>query len=76
MSKIMIKFPDGSNKKYDQGITGKEIARGIGPGLAKAALVIEINGEIRDLSYKIQEDAEVRILTFKDKEGKQARKST
>ncbi len=65
---INITFPDNSQKKLSKGCTGFEIAAGISPTLAKEALVLEVNGELKDLSYPIQEDTRIRILTSKDPE--------
>lgn len=66
---VKITFPDGSSKELKKGITGAEIAELIGPKLAKDALAIEVNGELKDLSSKVEKDAKVKIITFKDKEG-------
>jgi threonyl-tRNA synthetase len=51
-------------------VTGAEIARSISEGLARVALAIEVDGEIRDLSRPIENDASIRILTWNDPEGK------
>jgi len=67
---VKISFPDGSSKEYPKGITPLEIASDIGPGLAKAALAALVNGELVDLTRPITSDAEVRILTFRDEEGR------
>lgn len=68
--KIRIRFPDGSQKEFPQGITGMEIAQSISEGLARNALSIKVNGQVRDLSRKINDDADIKILTWNDKEGK------
>ncbi len=65
---ININFPDGSSRQYEKGITGYEIAHAISPSLAKAAFVVEIDGELKDLSLPIEADCKFRILTDKDKE--------
>ena len=67
---ILISFPDGSNRRFRRGATGSEIARDISEGLARVALAIEVNGEVRDLSRPIESDASIRILTWNDPEGK------
>jgi threonyl-tRNA synthetase len=59
-------LPDGSVRELARGTTGLELARQIGPGLAKAALAIRVNGQIRDLNRPIEEDATVAILTDRD----------
>ncbi|MBX7124890.1 MAG: threonine--tRNA ligase [Cyclobacteriaceae bacterium] len=72
MSEIKITLPDGSVKAVANGTTGYEIARSISEGLARNALSIEVNGEIRDLSRPISADASIRIFTWNDKGGKYA----
>ena len=68
---IKIKLPDGKVKEYDENsVTGKDIALSIGENLARASVGIVVNGEVRDLSFAIQEDASIQILTFNDEEGK------
>ena len=72
MDQITIIFPDGSRKEYECGITGLKIAEGISKGLAREALAIEVNGEIRDLNRPITENASLRILKWTDDGGKEA----
>ncbi|MDI6765366.1 MAG: threonine--tRNA ligase [Bacteroidota bacterium] len=72
MSKIKITFPDGNTQEYDNGITGNEIAKRISTGLHRDALAIEVNGEVWDLSRKIEKDAPVKILKWQDAGGKHA----
>lgn len=67
---IKITFPDGSIKEFPSGITGLAIAEGISKGLANNACGIMVNGKMKDLTAPINEDSAVRILTFKDNEGK------
>jgi threonyl-tRNA synthetase len=66
---IRLTLPDGSVREMTRGTTGMDLAAAIGPGLAKAAMVIEIDGVQRDLSAKIDADARVRIITRKDPEA-------
>ena len=66
MSLIRLTLPDGSVREVPSGTTGRELAESIGPGLAKAALAIRIDGQIRDLSRPIDADAKVSILTDRD----------
>ena len=68
-SQVTITLPDGKATLHAQGVTGAEIAAGIGPGLAKAALVIEVNGAMWDLFRPIESDAKIRIITRKDPEA-------
>ncbi len=65
---INVTFPDGSQKQFDQHVTGIEIAKSISASLAKEALVVEVNKELRDLNLPIERDCTIRILTHKDPE--------
>ena len=65
MSQIKITFPDGAAREFSKGVTGAEIAQSISISLAKVALAIKINGEARDLSRVIEEDAKIEIITPK-----------
>lgn len=67
---VKISLPDGSVREYPQGIKGSEIASSISEGLARVALAIEVNGEVRDLARPIDQDASIKILTWNDKAGK------
>jgi len=60
---VRITLPDGKVREFPPGVTGAEIAAAIGPGLAKAALAIKIDGEPRDLATRIERDAKVAIVT-------------
>jgi threonyl-tRNA synthetase len=59
-------LPDGSVRSFDSPVSGAQLAADIGPGLAKAAMIIVVNSEQRDLSRLIEEDAEVAIITRRD----------
>ena len=65
----VITLPDGSHRQFDQPITVMELAAAIGPGLAKATLAGEVDGVLRDASFRIEADARVRIITGKDEAG-------
>ncbi len=69
---IHITLPDGSIRTFSSGVTGTEIAQSISEGLARNALAIEVNGEVRDLARPITADATVKILTWNDAGGKYA----
>jgi len=56
-------LPDGSVRTYDGAVTGGQVAADIGPGLAKAALVVKVDGVLRDLSYEITGNAALEIVT-------------
>jgi threonyl-tRNA synthetase len=66
VSTLRVTLPDGSVREIPRGTTGHELARQIGPGLARAALAVRVNGQLRDLSRPLEEDAEVSILTDRD----------
>ncbi len=63
---VTITLPDGSQKHYDGPVTGTQIATDIGPGLAKAALAMRVNGAQWDLQRAIDQDAAIEIITRKD----------
>ncbi|MCZ6637270.1 MAG: threonine--tRNA ligase [Alphaproteobacteria bacterium] len=65
MADITITLPDGSTRVMPNGTNGAEIAAAIGPGLAKAALAVKVDGAPWDLSRAIEDDAAVEILTIK-----------
>lgn len=67
---VKITFPDGSTEEHKDGITPAEIAKMLGKRLFKDALAAKVNGEIVDLSHKIEKDSKIEILTFDHKEGK------
>jgi threonyl-tRNA synthetase len=69
MPQVTITLPDGKAMTFTHGVTGGEIAAAIGPGLAKAALVLEVDGKQWDLFRPIEHDAKIRIITKKDPEA-------
>ena len=64
-----IKLPDGNNLNFKSKITGLQIAEKISKSLSKQALVISVDGNLKDLNYEIDKDCSVKIYTAKDKEG-------
>jgi threonyl-tRNA synthetase len=66
---VTITLPDGKALTFPKGVTGGEIAAAIGPGLAKAALIITLDGKEWDLFRPIEQDAKIRIITRKDPES-------
>jgi len=64
-----ISLPDGSIREIKTGLTGLDLANDIGPGLAKAAIAVTVNGIQKDLSDPILEDSEVSIITIDSDEG-------
>ncbi len=66
---INISLPDGSVRKFDKPVSGAEIAAAIGPGLAKAALAVKVDGKMKDLSSLVDHDAKIGIVTSRDPEA-------
>ena len=64
-----IKLSDGKKISFEEKIDGFEIANKISKSLAKEACVMSVNGELKDLSFSINKDVDVKIITVKDKEG-------
>ena len=71
MDKIKIKFPDGSVKEFDKGVTAFEVAKSISNRLADDALVAKVDGTVRDLNWKINKDSTLQLFTFDNDEGKE-----
>lgn len=71
MEQILLKFPDGSEKEYQAGTTGLDVAKSISPGLAKNAIAVKVNGVVRDLLAPIPKNAPIEILTFDQPEGRE-----
>ena len=63
---VAITLPDGSVRTYDRPVTGADLAADIGPGLAKAALAVKVNGVLKDLLLPLTADSKVAIVTKKD----------
>ncbi len=66
---ISLKFPDGSARDFKAGVTGRDVAESISKSLAKRAVAMELDGEVRDLADPIKADARIRILTREDIEA-------
>ena len=64
-----IELPDGSVRRYDDAVTGAEIAAGIAKSLARDAVAIRVNGALWDLSRPIGEDAKIEIVTRDSEDG-------
>ena len=64
-----ITLPDGSVRELEAGSNGLDLANDIGPGLAKAAIAVSVNGIQKDLCDPINEDSEVSIITIDSDEG-------
>ena len=66
---VAITLPDGSVKNFPQPVSGVEVATSIGPGLAKAALAMKVDGKLVDLKKVIDRDASIAIVTAKSPEA-------
>ena len=64
-----IKLLDGKKISFTNSISGFELSKKISKSLEKMALIMEVDGELKDLSHKITKNSKVRIITSKDKEG-------
>ena len=65
----IITLPDGNNLDFPKKVTGIEVAEKISKSLAKQAMVISVDGELKDLDFLIEKDCSVKIFTSKNKEG-------
>jgi threonyl-tRNA synthetase len=68
-AQVHLTLPDGSVRSYAPGTTGIQVAESIGKGLAKAAVGIELDGEVQSLQLPVERSAKLRILTRDSKEG-------
>jgi threonyl-tRNA synthetase len=66
---VTITLPDGKAMTLARGATGADVAASIGPGLAKAALAVEMNGNVRDIFRPLDGDGTLRIITRKDEQA-------
>ncbi len=64
-----IQLPDGSERHFDNAVTGSDIASDIGKSLARDAVAIRVDGELWDLTRQISEDASVAIITRDSEDG-------
>ena len=65
----VIRLPDGSERRFDEPVTVAQVAASIGAGLARAALAGKVNGQLVDTSFRIENDADLAIVTDKDADG-------
>jgi threonyl-tRNA synthetase len=66
---VAVTLPDGSRREFPGPVSGAQLAAAIGPGLAKAALAVKIDGRPRDLATLIDHDSNVAIITREMPEG-------
>ena len=64
-----ITLPDGNNLKFSKGVTGLQVAEKISKSLAKQAIVISVDNELKDLNFLIEKDCKIKIFTAKNEEG-------
>ena len=64
-----IQLLDGKKISFVKSISGFELTKKISKSLEKSALIMEVDGELKDLSHEIKKDSKVRLITSKDKEG-------
>ena len=69
---IKVRFPDGNELSYDDGITPFEIAEKISPSLARDILSVEYNDEIIETKTKLFIDGNIKFFKWNDKQGKKA----
>jgi len=66
---LKITLPDGSARQFENPPSVLEVAAAVGPGLARAALAGRVNGKLVDTSFRIERDAELAVITERDKDG-------
>jgi threonyl-tRNA synthetase len=69
MANVTIKLPDGSDLELSEGASGADAAAAIGPGLARDALAVRVNGEVRDLGAPLSDGEAIEIVTSKSPGG-------
>src|SRR5215475_8078439 len=67
--KVSVRLPDGSQRELEPGASAADLAAQIGPGLARAAVAADVNGQVVDLARPLPDGASVRVLTKKDPEA-------
>ena len=65
----IITLPDGNNLTFPDKVTGLDVAEKISKSLAKQAMVISIDGDLKDLDFLIEKDCSIKIFTSKNPEG-------
>ncbi len=69
MKEVKVMLPDGSERCYSSGSTIKDVAFDIGSRLGKAAVAGKVNGKLVDISYPIERDVNLEIITLSSEEG-------
>ena len=65
----VVTLPDGSQREFDRAVTLRQVAESIGAGLARAAVAGKVDGKLVDLSFSIEADADIAIVTARDAEA-------
>ena len=68
-AKMNLRLPDGTVLEHPVGTTGAEVSAAIGPGLARAAVAVKLNGVQHDLATPLNADGDFEVLTLKSEEG-------
>lgn len=66
---VDLRYPDGKVVSHQDGVTGLEVAESIGPGLARAAVAVKVDGDLLDLSRPITQDGDFAVITLDSDEG-------
>jgi threonyl-tRNA synthetase len=66
---LELRYPDGTTVEHPDGATGLDVARSIGPGLARAAVAVELNGQLLDLSRPLGESGDFAVVTLDSDKG-------
>ncbi|MGH3667126.1 MAG: TGS domain-containing protein, partial [Acidimicrobiia bacterium] len=66
---LELRYPDGTVFEHPDGVTGLEVAESIGPGLARSAVAVKLNGDLRDLSRPLHESGDFAVVTLDSEEG-------
>ncbi|PAQ13475.1 threonine--tRNA ligase [Bacillaceae bacterium SAOS 7] len=75
-NEVVIKFPDGKEKKYAKGVSLAEIAQSISPSLKKKSIAGKVNGSLYDLTRHIEESAEIELYDLHSAEGLEVMRHT
>ncbi|HSJ82809.1 MAG TPA: threonine--tRNA ligase [Acidimicrobiia bacterium] len=66
---LELRYPDGTSVEHPDGATGIQVAESIGPGLARAAVAVKLDGDLRDLSRPLDHGGEFEVVTLDTDEG-------
>jgi len=69
VNKVTVRLPDGTVREYPRGTTVREVAQDLGGRIAQEALVARVNGRLVDLFFRLEEDAEIELLTPETEAG-------